>query len=107
MKVTDRASNRPVATPSPPAVRVTTPGPYRPAPMPDVVTRAEYERLREGMSYAEVVAVIGEPGTRWATAQYATGRIDTYRWLNRSSGGEVQAKFENGKLIEKTQSGLE
>jgi len=63
-------------------------------------TRAEYQRLKIGMSLIEVETILGRGiGIR------QTKNRETFIWKN-SNGSTITAIFEEGKLIDKKQSEL-
>ena len=63
-------------------------------------SRAEYERLKPGMSIAEVESILGA-GTE--TEQYMERK--TFVWKNPNSS-TIRVIFEDGKLLHKQQAGL-
>lgn len=69
------------------------------------VTRAEYEQLAEGISYARAAEIIGAPGEEISRADIAGSSTVMYAWKN-SNGSNMNAMFQNGKLITKAQLGL-
>jgi hypothetical protein len=77
-----------------------------------VVTMAEYQQLQNGMSYQQVVQVIGQPGEE-ASRNHMDGvpgvmeSVETvmYQWIN-PGGSNMNAMFQNDKLIQKAQFGL-
>jgi hypothetical protein len=102
---------RPLPQPgSPAAVPVTS---YRPSiQSAAAVTLAEYSQIRSGMSYWEVRAVIGDAGTEMSRNHLegvpgVMESIDTvmYLWTN-ADGSNMNAMFQNDKLIQKAQFGL-
>jgi len=72
---------------------------------PPVVTAAEFDMIREGMTYQQVVGIIGAPGEQMSSSDIAGYRTVMYSWTN-SSGSNMNAMFQNGKLIQKAQFGL-
>ena len=102
---------RPAATPFRPAVVPVSNYGSLPTASP-VVTLDEYNRLRSGMSYWETRAVIGDSGTE-VSRNHMEGiagvmeSIDTvmYLWAN-GDGSNMNAMFQNDKLIQKAQFGL-
>ena len=77
-----------------------------------MVTMSEFLRIHDGMSYSEVVAVIGHSGTESARSVMdgIPGVMDRheiviYGWMN-GDGGNMSATFENNKLTMKVQFGL-
>ena len=78
----------------------------------DVVSKSEYDRISEGMSYSQVVSVIGADGTEQASNRMegVPGVMESvttkvYAWQN-SDGSNMNAMFQNDKLIQKAQFGL-
>ena len=65
------------------ASKVTTT--HAPKSEPDM-TRAEYDQIQTGMTYEEVVSIVGSPGTRVS----ANGPFTTYAW---DDGGPFGAKI--------------
>jgi hypothetical protein len=72
---------------------------------PPVVTRSEYERIRDGMSYTEVRAIIGNDGVELSRSDVAGFSTVMYSWTN-SNGSNMNAMFQNNALINKAQFGL-
>jgi hypothetical protein len=72
---------------------------------PPVVTLSEYEQIREGMSYAEVTAIIGASGQELSRSELAGYRTVMYSWGNQN-GSNMNAMFQNDKLVNKAQLGL-
>ena len=71
-----------------------------------VVTRAEYNRIKPGMSYSEVADIIGD-GTEISRSDMAGYTTEMYSWENPSGLGNMNAMFQNDELISKAQFGLE
>jgi hypothetical protein len=74
------------------------------APAP-VVTKAEFDRIRDGMSYEEVAKIIGASGEVLSSSDVAGYKTIMYSWTN-SNGSNMNAMFQNGKLTQKAQFGL-
>lgn len=72
---------------------------------PQVVLKSEYDRVQEGMSYSEVVGIIGASGEEMSRSDMAGFSTVMYSWSN-SNGSNMNAMFQNGKLINKAQFGL-
>jgi len=77
-----------------------------------VVSLSDYERIRPGMSYFEVRMIIGDGGTELSRSHLdgvagVMESIDTvmYGWSN-ANGSNMNAMFQNDKLIQKAQFGL-
>ena len=77
----------------------------RPAPQPPI-TLAEFRRVRPGMSYTDVVEVLGELGEEMSRTSIP-GLPETvmYGWQN-PDGSNMNAMFQGGSLIQKAQFGL-
>lgn len=78
----------------------------------DVVSKAEYDQISEGMSESDVDKIVGETGTEIASNKIdgVPGVIDSIStkscsWQN-SDGSNMNAIFQNGKLMQKAQFGL-
>jgi hypothetical protein len=69
------------------------------------VTRAQYMQLREAMDYTEVVALIGL-GTEISRSDLAGIVTAMYQCDGNGAGANMNAMFQNGKLVSKAQSGL-
>ena len=75
------------------------------------VSKSEYDRIEHGMSYPQVVRVIGSPGEQMSSNQIdGQGvipdiRTEMYMWQN-GNGSNMNAIFQNDKLIQKAQFGL-
>lgn len=90
------------ARPAPPAA---TPTPIHSPTPPTGVTMAMYRSLKPGMGYAEVVKVIGE-GEERSSNNIAGADTVLYAWPGEAWGSSMNAIFQNGKLVQKSQSGL-
>ncbi len=78
----------------------------------EVVTYTKYERIQNGMSYKEVVAIIGVEGREMSRNKMdgAPGVMESlvtvmYGWQNQG-GSNMNAIFQNDKLVQKAQFGL-
>ena len=70
------------------------------------VTMANYNRLKTGMTYAQVVQILGKEGTELSRNEMAGYETVMYQWEGDSWGSNMNAMFQNGKLIQKAQFGL-
>lgn len=76
-------------------------------------SKAEFLRLREGMTYWEVRAIIGCAGeltgrTDWRSPVDGLHYVnESYSWKGNAPGAFLVAIFDDGKLTSKAQSGLE
>ncbi|HOJ32820.1 MAG TPA: DUF3862 domain-containing protein [Candidatus Hydrogenedentes bacterium] len=78
-----------------------------------LVTFDEYKRIQNGMSYREVVSIIGAEGEEISRNKIdgvpgVMESIETvmYQWVN-SNGSNMNAMFQNDRLIQKAQFGLQ
>jgi hypothetical protein len=72
---------------------------------PPVVTQAQYDRIREGMTYEQVLDVIGTDGQELSRSNMAGYSTVMYSWTN-PNGSNMNAMFQNDRLINKAQFGL-
>jgi hypothetical protein len=72
---------------------------------PPIVTMAEYEQIREGMTYVEVTSVVGTAGQELSRSDIAGYSSVMYSWTNLN-GSNMNAMFQNDKLVNKAQFGL-
>lgn len=79
---------------------------------PATVTKSEYESIRDGMSYTEVSRIIDNNGEEISSSKVEgipgimpTTSIKMYMWKN-SDGSNMNAIFENNRLVNKAQFGL-
>lgn len=79
--------------------------PQSPLAPPPVVTRAKYERIREGMTYEQVREILGETGEELSRSDIGGYTTVMYSWKN-SNGSNMNAMFQNGRLVNKAQFGL-
>lgn len=76
-----------------------------PATSPAVVTRAEFDQLKEGMTYAQAREIIGAAGSLDSESTLLDIKTVMYSWMN-TNGSNMNAMFQNDKLITKAQFGL-
>lgn len=78
-----------------------------PAALAGDVTKAEYLRVEMGMSYQQVVAILGPPDEQMSETEMAGFHTVMYMWEGRGGfGANMNAMFQNGKLVNKAQFGL-
>ena len=68
------------------------------------VTMANFTRLETGMTYGEVVSILG-PGAELSRSEIAGFETVMYQW-DGPSLGNMNAMFQNGALVSKAQFGL-
>jgi hypothetical protein len=73
---------------------------------PPAVTKAEFMQIENDMTYEQVVAIIGAKGEVQSESNIAGYHTVMYSWMN-PGGPNMNAMFQNGKLINKAQFGLQ
>lgn len=71
-------------------------------PAPVQITRPEYDAIKSGLTYKEVVAIVGEEGKiDWQNESEAMGHMAQVQW---SAGGRsfVLCHFSQGRVSDKT-----
>jgi hypothetical protein len=72
------------------------------------VNRENYLKLQNGMSYQEVVNILGEEGEEMSSSDIAGIRTVMYTWKARGFGGaNMNAMFQDDALTTKAQFGLD
>jgi hypothetical protein len=72
------------------------------------VTAENYLRLRDGMTYEQVVEILGRAGTEISSSNIANISTVMYSWQgNGGLGANMNAMFQNGRLTMKAQFGLQ
>ncbi len=72
------------------------------------ITLEEYNKIQNGMSYDEVVSIVGSPGTDTATSGAGGFTIRMVSWEgNGMLGSNANVTFTNGAVSGKAQFGLE
>jgi hypothetical protein len=73
------------------------------------ITLDEYNRIQSGMSYKDVVSIIGEYGTELGTADLGLGSelvTTIYVWYGSNGIANASITFQGDKVTIKTQLGL-
>lgn len=73
------------------------------------VTLAGFTAIDNGLSYAEVVDVIGREGEMISESSFADIKTVMYRWKTRPDStfaGEIHIMLQNNKVISKSQFGV-
>ena len=71
------------------------------------VSLAQFQQLRDGMTYGEAVGVLGSPGTEQSRSNIADIVTVMYSWPGSGTlGANMNAMFQNDKLVTKAQFGL-
>lgn len=74
------------------------------------ITMAEFEKIQNGMTYEEVVNIIGAEGEIISETGQKGEQFYTvlYQWEGESGfGANANATFQDGKMVNKAQFGLE
>ena len=66
---------------------------------------SDYKQIQNGMSYTEVVSIIGVEGAEISSFSLAGNESTIYQWKN-SNGSNITLTFQNNKLASKIQVGL-
>ncbi len=59
------------------------------------------------MSYAQAVEILGDPGEEMSSNEIAGTKTVMYMWEGRTMGANMNAMFQNDKMIQKAQFGLD
>lgn len=74
---------------------------------PSGVTLTEFNKLKEGMSYKQVVGIIGGEGKPGTETKVANKTAKAYTWTGETNPNAIVAvSFINDRLTSKTQIGL-
>lgn len=71
------------------------------------VTMAQFNQLKEGMTYEDVVTILGSPGEQMSSSEIAGTKTVMYEWNGATLGANMNAMFQNNKMASKAQFGLE
>lgn len=77
---------------------------HQDVPDAGLVTWSKYEQIRPGMTYAEVVEILGKDGVE--QGRTGTGSISIHYTWGNTNGTGMAAHFNDGKLSTKSQFGL-
>jgi len=70
------------------------------------VTKAQYDALKHGMSYAQVVSVLGCEGEELSSSEIAGFKTIMFMWEGRGFGANMNVMIQNDELVQKAQFGL-
>ena len=75
------------------------------------ITKANFDLIKKDMTYAEVVEILGKEGELMSESEFGDMRTVMYQWKatkkdKGSMGANMNAMFQNDKLISKAQYGL-
>ena len=89
-----------------------TPQQAEPTPAPEPkkgITKAEFDQIQNGMTYEQVVQIIGSEGELMSESGDKGTQFYTvmYTWEGESGfGANANAMFQGGKMVNKAQFGL-
>ena len=67
----------------------------------------KFNKIQTGMTYQQVVDIIGEDGTVLSESEIANIKTTIYSWYGEGSiGANANVTFQNGKVTSKAQFGL-
>jgi len=69
------------------------------------LTMDGYNRVKNGMTFDQVVAIVGKPSQELSRNEMAGTETVMYQW-DGSIGANMNAMFQNGKPVQKAQFGL-
>ena len=70
------------------------------------ITMAKYDRIKTGMSYKEVVEILGKEGKELSNNEVGGIKTVVYQWEAEGAGSNMNATFQKDKLLSKAQFGL-
>lgn len=71
------------------------------------VTMEQFSQLETGMTYEDAVEILGSEGEVLSETGIAGTDTVMYQWDGSSFASNMNATFQNGKLVSKAQFGLE
>jgi len=74
----------------------------------ETVTKEEFDKIQTGMTYEEVIKIVGFEGELNSQVDIGAGeqyKTEIYTWAN-PGGSNMNATFQGGKVISKAQIGL-
>jgi hypothetical protein len=70
------------------------------------VSMYQYLALKSGMTYDTALGILGCAGEELSSVELADITTAMYMWRGNSFGGNMNAMFQNGRLVTKAQFGL-
>ena len=71
-----------------------------------LITLDEFNKIETGMSYEDVVNIIGSNGTLSSESSIGNYTTQIYTWYGNIFGANANVTFQNGKVVGKAQAGL-
>lgn len=72
---------------------------------PDQITMAKYLQLKNGMTIEQVESIVGRPGEELSSNEIGGIKTIMFMWQN-PGGANMNAMFQDGRMIQKSQFGL-
>lgn len=69
------------------------------------LTKANYEQIKNGMSYKQVVDILGSEGSEMSNSEIGKYKTVTYKW-DSDNYSYIIVTIQNDKLMFKSQNGL-
>jgi hypothetical protein len=70
------------------------------------ITMEQYRKVEPGMTYEQVIAILGAPDQELSRSDMAGYTTVMYMWEGKSMGANMNAMFQNNSLVNKAQFGL-
>lgn len=70
------------------------------------ITKAEYDKIKNGMSYDDVVKIVGGEGESLSDSEIAGIKTAVYMWYGDDQISNANIMIQNGKVVSKAQFGL-
>lgn len=67
---------------------------------------AGYNQLKNGMTYEQVVKILGKEGEELSSNDIGGIKTVMYKWDGDSFGSALTVMFQNGKMMQKSQFNL-
>lgn len=83
-----------------------SPSSSTPAPASKKITLAQYNQIKDGMKYAEVVAILGSEGKPVSENKIGSYKTEAFSW-DAGTFASVSVILQNNKVMSKSQFGLE
>ena len=103
-EIVDKAET-PSPTPSTASNTTSSPASSSPATSTSGLTKAKFEQLNNGMSYKEVVAILGKEGEESSSTEVGKTKIRSMKWQGEKYE-LIFANFTNDKMTFKSQANL-
>jgi hypothetical protein len=71
-----------------------------------IVTKANFDRIKIGMTYQEAIEIFGDEGMQTSTMKINNRETTIFKWTLPDFSKYIDLHFENDKVIEKKQKGL-